>query len=249
MSLTAPSLSGTIVKQFRFKLKSFSGMFITLVILQTLAVLFSLGGSGMMGGTRSSMTYEFRYYSVDIVIVFTMLWAFINAILIKTKAYREDDFNFITNRVSSNLSNILFLMAAGIAGGVTAYLAGYLLQVVVFFISEDSQALMLGGINYGWNIYAAGIIATILYIVMFSSLGYLIGSLVHLFKPFAYLIPVVGIGLVFFVEMQAETHLILEISQFYFGEDSFWLLCLKVITTSALLFAASMKISNRLEVR
>lgn len=248
MSLTNPNLSVVVRKQIQFKMKSCIGMFSTLVILQLLALLFSLGGSGMLGGSRSMVSYEINYYSIDIIVVFTILWAFINAILIKTKAYREDDFVFVTNRVSSNLSNIVFLLIGSIVGGITAVLSGYLLRIAIYFLFDDNQQIIYSS---GYNLMdlVVGTIAMILLIFLFSSFGYIIGTLVHLHKAFTYIVPVSILGFIFLFEVSTEFHVLMEIGSFYFGEDSFWLFGGKAIITLALFFAGSMMISNRLEVR
>lgn len=249
MSLTDPSLAAVVRKQIQFKMKSCIGMFSTLVILQLLALLFSLGGSGMLGGSRSMISYEINYYSIDILVVFTILWAFINAILIKTKAYREDDFAFVTNRMSSNLSNIVFLFIGSIVGGITATLSGYLLRIAIYFLFDDNQQVIYSSTGYNLMELLVGTIAMILLIFLFSSLGYIIGTLVHLHKAFTYIVPVVILGFIFLVEVSTEFHVLMEIGKFYFGEDSFWLFGGKAIITLALFFAGSMMISNRLEVR
>ncbi|MFC3018030.1 hypothetical protein [Virgibacillus litoralis] len=246
MSLTDPSLAVVVRKQIQFKMKSCIGMFSTLIVLQLIALVFSFGGTGMMGGTRSSLEYEMNYYSADIILVFTMLWAFINAILIKTKDYREDDFVFVTNRVSSNLSNIVLLLIVSIVGAITAMLSSYLLRIGIYFFSDNKEIIYT---EVEFLELLTGIIAAGLFIFLFSGLGYIIGTLVQLNKTFAFIIPVVFLGFIFLVEMSSEVHLLLEIGKFYFNEESFWLLTSKTIMTSGLLFTAAMLVSNRLEVK
>ncbi|WP_164670785.1 hypothetical protein [Virgibacillus doumboii] len=247
MSLTKPSLAGAVKKQFNFKLKSFVGVFSGLIILQLLALLFSLGGTASMSRGGTAYDFQVRYFGADIVVVFTMLWAFINAILIKTKAYTEDDFLFVTNRLSSNLSNIAFLVAACIVGGVTAILSGYLLKDVIYFLFDTSPIMQTGMANVPDLVI--GILATILFVFTCSSAGYLVGTLVQLHKSMAYIIPVVVIGLIMVVAQQTGVHMVVEVGQFYFAESSFWILVCKTVATSAVLFGASILISNRLEVK
>ena len=137
MSLSRASLMEVVKKQYLFKLKSFIQVFMTLVVLQLLAMLFSFNGVGMMGSSNASVEMDIQYYSADIVVVFTMLWAFITAILITTKAYRNDDFAFVTNRLSSNLSNMLFLLTASILGGILAILSSYLMKVMMYLLGQQ----------------------------------------------------------------------------------------------------------------
>lgn len=245
MSLTRPSLEKAVQKQFRFKLKSFSGMLSSLLILQLVGLLFSLGGTGSFSLGRD---LSIQYYSVDIVVAFTMLWGFISAILIKTKAYREDDFVFVTNRLSSDLSNIVFLLAVSIVGGVTALLSGYLLKVAVYFLF-DATPIIHTGLTDAPTAFLTGVLATILFIFMFSSAGYVIGTLTHFHKVFAYITPVAFIGIIILWYQITGNQLLLEAGEFYFQETSLWLFTCKILVTAGLLFAGSILISRRLEVR
>lgn len=133
MSLSKANLMDVVKRQYVFKLKSYIQVFMTLVVLQLLAILFSFNGAGMMGSSNASVEVDIQFYSADIVVVFTMLWAFITAILITTKAYRNDDFAFVTNRLSSNLSNMIFLLTASILGATLAILSSYLMKVMMYF--------------------------------------------------------------------------------------------------------------------
>ena len=113
MSLTNQLIwQKTVKKQYFFKLKANIDAFSSLVWIQLLAHLFSLGGVASMGMGGTNLSVDVKYYSADLVIGFTMLWAFVTAITITTKPYRNHDFTFVTNRLSSSLSNILFLLTA-----------------------------------------------------------------------------------------------------------------------------------------
>ncbi|MCQ6276562.1 hypothetical protein JMM81_16735 [Bacillus sp. V3B] len=186
MSLTTANLAETVKKQYRFKLKSNIDSFSALIGIQLLGILLSLGGVASTGRSGMNMSIDVKYYSADLVIIFTMLWSFVTAITITTKPYRNHDFSFVTNRLSSSLSNILFLLTTSIMGSITAILAGNLVRVLVFILFKQelyhshnwSQELILG----------IGI--TILYVFFVSSIGYLIGALAQVSKGFIILIPV-----------------------------------------------------------
>lgn len=134
MSLTEVSLASVVIKQYKYKLKAYLGVFSSLVVLQILGVIFSFSGSGSMGTGAYGINVNISYYSADIVIFFTIIWGFISALLMTTRAYRDDDFVLITNRVSSNLSSIAFMLIASIAGGITAMLSGFLLKVLMYYV-------------------------------------------------------------------------------------------------------------------
>lgn len=250
MFFMKPSLSNVVFKQYNYKLKAYYSVFSTLIIIQLLALLFSLGSVGMSSTGFSNATVTVSIYSADIVVVFTFLWAFIIAILMTTKAYRNDDFTFITNRLSHNLANFLFIVTASMIGGITAILSRYVLQVVKYYSS--SLHFTKSNINFSELLqFLIGISATSLYVLLFSALGYLIGTIVQRNKLFAFLIPTAFIGLYILGITQpdnAPIRLIQTMFQFVFFETSFPLFLLKVFGLTALMFASSIALSNRLEV-
>src|SRR6185437_4463337 len=116
MSLVEVNLSKVVKRQFSFKLRAYVGVFASLIAMQILGIFFSFLGASSSYFGGSSVSVSYTYYSADIVVGATMLWGFISAILITTKANRYDDFAFVTNRLSSNLSNMIFLIVASIIG-------------------------------------------------------------------------------------------------------------------------------------
>ena len=109
MSLTKVSLWEVVKKQLRFKLKSYRGMFTSLMILQIIGILFSLAGEGGGGGSSSNgFSYDMTYYSSNIMFALIMIWAFISAIIITTRAYRFDDYAFVANRLTSHVCEYPF---------------------------------------------------------------------------------------------------------------------------------------------
>ncbi|MCM3665160.1 hypothetical protein M3204_12150 [Mesobacillus subterraneus] len=247
MYLTKVSLWDVVKKQFRFKLKSFRGMFTSLMILQVMALLFSLSGEGGGGGGTDMFSYDMKLYSGNIITAFMMIWALISAIVVTTQAYRFDDYTFVANRLSSHLANILFLGWASIIGGITTVLASQSLKLSVFFLKDrefvESQPLTVLQM-------AEGLAATILYLFLFTAIGYLLGMLVQRNKIFMVIIPGFLFGSLFLnVLLASESTLVIDIGQLFVRETSFLLFTVKVLLTSALAYAISAWISNSLEVR
>ncbi|MFD2044183.1 hypothetical protein ACFSTA_09835 [Ornithinibacillus salinisoli] len=247
MSLTSVTLSNVVKKQYAFKMKSFMGVFTSLVVMQILAIIFSLNGVASSGGSINGNVVHVQYYSADTVIAFTMLWAFINAIIITTKAYREDDFAFVTNRLSSNLSNIAFLVTASLIGAITAILSSFLLKVILYFVFQLESTINAGA--YFDSIeFVAGVVTTFLFVLLFSSIGYVIGSIVQTNKLFLFIIPVLFFGMLVPVSRNGYNIMIYSFN-FYFQEASFVFTVLKVFITVIVLFAAAIALMNRKEVR
>ncbi|SHG57681.1 hypothetical protein [Ornithinibacillus halophilus] len=247
MSLKQVSESKIIKNQLLFKLNSFTGVFTSMLALQLLAIFMSYYGSSSMGGGGVyGISYTFSYYSANVVIAFTFLWIFVNSILITTRAYKEDDFHFVTNRMTQNLSNILFLFVASLIGAVTAMLSSFLVKILIYFFKATKGNYLAVDLNaLEWF---TGLAATILILFMLGSFGYFIGILVQWYKKLAIILPVVLIGTV--MALASQGHYILpEIIEFYFMEHSFIVFLLKVIGSAGVLFAAAILISNQQEVR
>ncbi|MDQ0155693.1 hypothetical protein [Robertmurraya andreesenii] len=245
MSLVTANLMETVKKQYGFKLKANIDAFSSLVGIQLLAILFSLNGSGSSGTFSETLSLDVTYYSADIVVIFTMIWALVTAITITTKPYRSYDFTFVTNRLSSNLSNMLFLLTASLLGTITAVLSRYLIQVIGYFIMHNQ--VYLTPTTFG-DIFL-GIAAGFLYIFCISAIGYLIGTLVQVNKLFVLLVPGLIIGSIFLdASMQREPSL-MGIFQFYLMESSILLFAIKMLLTTAFVFGLSFIILNRMEVR
>lgn len=245
VSLIRANLAETVKKQYFFKLKANIDAFSSLVGIQLLAILFSYGGASSSGMSSSEIQMNVKYYSADLVIIFTLIWAFVTAITITTRPYRNQDFTFITNRLSSSLSNILFLLTAVMIGSITAILAGNLLRTTVYLLFDHQ----LFGLNTGLQEVMIGICVTFLYVFLLSSIGYFVGTLVQVSKLFIFLIPAFLFGVLFYgASIQREPFLI-DVFQFYGTESNLFLFVIKVVVTAAVFFTASISILNRMEVR
>lgn len=247
MSLTKINLWEVVKKQLRFKMKSYRGMFTTLMMLQLLALLFSLGGEGGGGGGSDTFSYSLNSYTGNMLLAFMMIWAFISAILITTQAYRFDDYTFVANRLSSHLSNILFLGLASVVGGITFLLASRSLKLFVVLV-KNSENTIIAPLNTQQML--AGVAATILYIFLFTAFGYLVGTIVQKSKLFIIILPAAFFGTLFLdASISGESTLLVNAGLFFGGETSFFLFVLKVLLISGLTFGTAVLISDRMEVR
>ncbi|MBP2243308.1 hypothetical protein J2Z40_003924 [Cytobacillus eiseniae] len=245
MSLTTVNLLNNIKKLYLFKLKANIDSFSSLIGIQLLALLFSLGGVTTIGSFSSNLHIDIKYYSADLVIVFTMIWSFVTAITITTKPYRNHDFSFVTNRLTSSVANILFLFTASMLGGITAMLSGNLLKIAITLLLDEPLYLIHGGVGE----IAIGAVAAILYIFGISAIGYFIGALVQVSKLFILLLPILLIGSLYFDGMLQRDPIITDFFKFFLFEASFLIFIVKALLTSVLFFLASIVILNRMEVR
>lgn len=245
MSLSRISLQEVVKKQYSYKLQAYIQVFMSLVFIQVFGILFSFNGVGMMGTSSNTFDINVHFYSADIVIVFTMLWAFISAILITTQAYRNDDFAFITNRLTSNISNLLFLLTASMIGGLTALLSSHVIRILMYVLGQ-SEYLYTPTEASEWII---GFIATVLYVLLFAAIGYFFGTLVQLHKIFAVLLPVIFIGIMILGAGTMYGSIMKSVFEFIFEEASLAIFIVKIGVLVAILFSGSVLLSNRMEVR
>ncbi|WP_217587229.1 hypothetical protein [Lentibacillus saliphilus] len=248
MSLNKVTTRQIVMKQYQYKLKAYYQVFNSMVILQVIALLFSTGGIMFRGGRGFGLDISLNTYTADMIIIFTFLWAFINAITITTKAYREDDFIFVTNRQTQHLSNMLFLITASVIGGVTAVLVGYLNDIIFFFTTDPKTFAGYSELITPFDVLT-GVVATSLYVLMFCAAGYLVGVIIQLNRIFTVIIPVLIIGFLIVGGQTEGIPVNVRIYLFYVGETDVLLFMLKSLVTSALIFAGSFFLLRNKEVR
>ena len=241
-------------RQYFLKLKANFGLFSSLVLVQILAIFFSLGGVSSSSTGGSGMNISIAYFSGNIVIAFTLIWAFVISTILKNSSNRNMDFTFVSNRLTSDFSNIGFLITLSLYGGITASLSSNLIRVLLYFISGSQNIISEGFFVSPQNMFM-GIMVMVLYIILISSIGYLIGSLSQLSQVFIILFSVVPIGLIFGIKLFSSSlnstsiDFIKKVFNFYFAEGSLIIFAVKTLITAAVLFATATLISNKLEVR
>lgn len=239
------SLGEVVKKQYFYKLKANIDSFSSLVGIQALAILFSFGGVGSSSMGSGELYVNVKHYSSDIVLVFTLIWALVTAITITTRPYRNQDFSFVSNRLSSSLSNTCFLTTISILGAITSILSGSLIQVLTYLFLDEEMYLL----NEWGHHFFLGVTTVFLYLLLVSSLGYFIGTMVQVSKLFIFVLPLSFIGLLFFDVFTFQQPILVSVFQFYVMEPILLLFIVKVLLTSSAMLAAAIFILNRLEVR
>ncbi|HZK52797.1 MAG TPA: hypothetical protein VFC84_01145 [Desulfosporosinus sp.] len=241
MSSKEVSLLSISFKQYYYKLKAHTDLLNRLLLTQVFALIFSLLGTGGTG-TSGQLSVTFKTYSANIVIVFSILWIIIVAVLLTTRPYKQLETPLVGNRLTGNLSDFGFLMTASVFAGITSTFGGVLLRNVMYFIS-DRSTMAVDGFYLTFTDLMYGMVVAILVLVLVSLIFYFLGLLVQANKVFAILIPVVILG-----TLRVYTHLGQSVLEFYMVNVSLPLFALKVIITAMILFGISMLVSNRMEV-
>lgn len=250
MSLIESNLIQIITKQYIFKLKEYMGFFTTLAGIQVISLILTSNGTGSMGASSDGISFSIKLFSGSLIIIVTMIWAAIMAMVMTRRNYTDGDFSFVSNRLSSNLANIAFLLTASIIGGLMAILCGITQKAIMYYALSNQQPV-ISSYSASPLEWITGFSATILYIALFSAIGYCIGKLTQWFKPFIVIIPAVIISQVILDSSNAgeDGSTITNIFGFFITESSFILFLAKIIVTSIILYAISLWITNNKEVR
>ncbi|MCA1320636.1 hypothetical protein LC085_12005 [Bacillus tianshenii] len=248
MSLNKVTLREVVKKQYLHKLKAYSGVYTSLMVIQAIALLFAFNAMSSFGTSSEAFSLDIKYYSVDVVIGLTMLWAFITSITVTLKGYRNFDFNLVTNRLSSDLSNFAFLGTVGLIGTITSLLSSFLIKVILY-VMPSTEVMYFSNMQTSPAIIIKGAIAAFLYMILFAALGYLVGTLVQLHPLVKVVLPVVFFGLLLFGGIMGRVDIVASVFGFYFTEASFLLFLVKVLITVASLLYVSAMINDRTEVR
>src|SRR5699024_9853680 len=93
--------------------------------------------------------------------------------------------------------------------------------------------------------YVFGVIATILFVFLFSMIGYTVGAIVQYNKIFIFLLPILIIAYFIMSAQTGQSNLLIVLFEFYFVESSFLLYLLKVVGTCGFLFSVVTILTNR----
>lgn len=248
MSSARISLGGAVWRQYRFKLRTYANLFVSLMGVQVIALLFAVGGAvGMSGMGLNNVYVEFRFYSGTGLFVFTALWLVVNSFVLTLPLSRRIDLSFVTNRLSSNLANIGFLFTSAVAGGISALLGSLLLRNIFYYTGASGQ-LLEANFPVAPGELLTGMAVAILYLLLFSAAGYFSGALVQLHRSLYVIVPALLLGL-FFYEAAHEEVRIFRAFDYFTLESSPLLFTLKILAGATLLWAGAVLLSNRTEIR
>ncbi|WP_342567154.1 hypothetical protein MKY09_16715 [Psychrobacillus sp. FSL K6-4046] len=241
MFLSNVSLASVIRTQVKFKLQAYIGAVLSLIFIQLLGLLLT-SNTGMIGTSSIGTEITINTYTLDGVLFFVAAWAVFIGNLITTKAYRYDDFTFVSTRLSNNIANIVVLMIVSAVAAVTTFLCTYLLRLYQVLFSNVEFIDGPGILDEPMETIETLLLLFIL-IWMFTSFGYLIGSLVQKHKALILIFPIVLVGIVM-------SSIGLNIIEFFFiVEGNLWVFMLKIFGLSVIFFLISVAVSNRWEVR
>jgi len=220
--------------------------FTKLIILQ-LACLFISNSRQTSPGYNTINLFE-QLFSNTAIVVATWLWAFFLGLLLTSTTQRNESFTFVTNRFSYHGANFLFMLTASIIGGLTAVLMSSVLKLYALLqfdnIIISSQGLFTTPADFFLQLATA-----IAYTMLFFIISYTIGMFIQRNKIFLLLFIVGWIALAIIDGSPSSFPISQHIFAFFWNEHSIILFFVKICGTVLGLFAISIAITNRLEVK
>lgn len=228
-------------KLYRYKLKAHSFFLYSLITVQLLALFFSYGGVSSMSSGNGEVSVHLNTYSASLVIAFTLLWIFFVGYQLPTSRYKKLELPLVANNLSGCVSDIGFLLTACVFGGLTSSLFGVILRILMFLRFNPEQ-ILLEHFFLSPGDLLLGITAGIMYMAVFSALGYLLGMFVRISMAFILIIPAVIFGLTRIYPNSLQGFF-----EYFGAEASLPLFALKITVATILIYGASLLLSNRKE--
>lgn len=246
MYLTQIDLFTAVKRQFMYKARAYSSMFAAMILAQAAAVFFSFAGTGGMAASSNPSASLALDYFQEIIMSYTIMWGLTFAVILTIKKGRDMDFTFVSNRLSSDLSNVLLLLSGAVWGGITATLASIAFRGIMFAI-KGSGSIILEGFFLAPSAILTAMVSAVFYMLLFMSLGYLSGMLMQLSKVFVVLVPALLLFLL--VTPVQDIKVIKNITDFFFREDSLPVFLLKTAAAASAGFFLSALLFCRMEVK
>lgn len=227
------SLMRNIVEQVKWKLDIYRGMLISFIVVQ---LFISIIGSqtGMSSRGFNNLVIEQYFYSLDGVLALSIVTAFSTCLVMPTKRLQMENLSIPTTRLTANISTILFICVMMFIATLTAiasYAITQFVQVLVYDLDVISATLLPSGTTF-FMLYLTLLFA--------AAIGYFIGTLWSMSRVLTVSILVV-VGLAIFL-------MGIPVNAWFFS-SSINLYMLKALLISMMLYAATLFINNRQEVR
>ncbi|MFB1082893.1 hypothetical protein [Jeotgalibacillus sp. JSM ZJ347] len=244
MSLATVSTGNIIRQQVIYKCYAMADLWRSLVVIQLIAIFFSALGSGGMGTSDDIFSLSVSTFSNDIVFFFTVFWMLVASALITSKSYRYEDFSYVTTRLISQVSNGILLLVTVLTASLFTILSNYVIYLSIFLFRNDEFYPGLATVGAPGELLLT-FSAMFGYLLIASAVGYFFGVLIQFSKFFIAIIP-----LVLFGPTMVRSLFIFEFGYYFYAQESSIILFMtKTIITALLLYAASILVMNRKEVR
>jgi hypothetical protein len=212
-----------------------------IIVTQIIGMLFTLtNAGGSMATSNGLYSFIISINSTIQVFIFTAACIMGATISLNGRENKYKDFTLISNGLSSNLSNMLFIITLSFFGAVTSALSGPFIRGIKYLIIGSSKIIEEGFIVTTSEIILS-IFASFLYILALSSVVYLCTVLTTKYKAFI-------IVILAMVVLLPQTTILMDIVRFYGSGNTFLMFTLKALSTYGIFSAGSLLVSYNMEV-
>ena len=242
MSLNDVSMMQNVKKQVRWKLSSYSSAFMTIIAVQIMASLLFLNGTGQMMSGNDELRVEISSYSLDSILMFSMVTVFIISSMLASKHMVEENFSIVTTRLTASISTIIAQLIICVITTCTALSSFYIFSLIMRLRKSEEQFLLQ------MTVEMKTLFLFFSLLVVLSAAGFFVGSFLQMNRwSIAIIGVVVIIGLLSYLVPSYET-ISSHDEEAIAGNTRVWLTSLKCLGISAVMYAVTTFIRNEQEV-
>ena len=242
MSLNDVSVVQNVKKQVRWKLSSYSSVFMTIIAVQIMASLFTLNGTSYMSSGNDELRVEVSSYSLDSILMFSMVTVFIVSTMLASKHMVEENFSIVTTRLTASLSTIVAQLIICVITTCTALSSFYIFAFIMRLRKSEEPFLLQTAVEVKTLLLFFSLL------VVLSAAGFFVGSFLQTNRWIIAIIGVVVIiGLFSYLVPSYET-ISSQDEEAIAANAKVWLTSLKCLGISAVIYAITIFIRNEQEV-
>lgn len=242
MSLNDVSMMQNVKKQVRWKLSSYSSVFMTIIAVQIMASLLTLNGTSHMSSGNDQLRMEVSSYSLDSILMFSMFTVFIISSMLASKHMVEENFSIVTTRLTASLSTIVAQLIICVITTCTALSSFYIFAFIMRLRKSEQPFLLQTAVEVKTLLLFFSLL------VVLSAAGFFVGSFLQTNRWIIAIIGVVAIiGLFSYLVPSYET-ISSQDEEAIAANATVWLTSLKCLGISAVIYAIAIYIRNNQEV-
>lgn len=198
-------------------------------------------GTGSMGSGGSSLSMNTTFYSLDGLLMFSMVVVFIISVVHANRGTLNENFSVVTNRITASVSTILMLVILCMIGTLTA-LSSFYIFTYLFLVLQNGNSF----IGETMIPISTGLVFLTL-LVLASAGGFFIGSFTNLSK---WIVGLVAMLMIFIIQFGTFAILDMTVGNSEQGiQPNYYFLALLFLGVAAILYGLGTLLRNRLEVR
>lgn len=231
-----------VKKQVRWKLSSYSSVFMTIIAVQIMASLLTLNGTSHMSSGNDQLRMEVSSYSLDSILMFSMVTVFIISSMLASKHMVEENFSIVTTRLTASLSTIVAQLIICVITTCTALSSFYIFAFIMRLRKSEQPFLLQTAVEVKTLLLFFSLL------VVLSAAGFFVGSFLQTNRWIIAIIGVVAIiGLFSYLVPSYET-ISSQDEEAIEANATVWLTSLKCLGISAVIYAIAIYIRNNQEV-